>query len=161
MIRLCVGIEHVDDIIADLDQALAAAVGPLIDRPASSRRSAVDVAVATDHRAAPVGRSAREPRAAAARSACVNNMPDAALCGHRAAVRDLLAAAAGSDFASTCASSRLPSVRRGDDARRAMDGRYASPEALQRSGADGLIVTGLSRARRTCATSPTGRSSPA
>jgi len=29
MIRLCVGIEHADDIIADLDQALAAAVAPL------------------------------------------------------------------------------------------------------------------------------------
>jgi O-acetylhomoserine (thiol)-lyase len=27
MIRLCIGIEHIDDIIADLDQALAAAVG--------------------------------------------------------------------------------------------------------------------------------------
>jgi len=26
MIRLCVGIEHIDDIIADLDQALAASV---------------------------------------------------------------------------------------------------------------------------------------
>lgn len=25
MIRLCIGIEHIDDIIADLDQALAAA----------------------------------------------------------------------------------------------------------------------------------------
>ena len=25
MIRLCVGIEHIDDILADLDQALAAA----------------------------------------------------------------------------------------------------------------------------------------
>jgi O-acetylhomoserine (thiol)-lyase len=33
MIRLSVGIEHIDDIIADLDQALEAAVGPLI-RPA-------------------------------------------------------------------------------------------------------------------------------
>jgi O-acetylhomoserine (thiol)-lyase len=25
MIRLCIGIEHIDDILADLDQALAAA----------------------------------------------------------------------------------------------------------------------------------------
>ena len=27
MIRLCIGIEHIDDIIADLEQALSAAAG--------------------------------------------------------------------------------------------------------------------------------------
>ncbi|MHB1304397.1 MAG: O-acetylhomoserine aminocarboxypropyltransferase/cysteine synthase family protein [Acidiphilium sp.] len=35
MIRLSVGIEHIDDIIADLDQALAVAAGPAIRQPAA------------------------------------------------------------------------------------------------------------------------------
>jgi cystathionine beta-lyase/cystathionine gamma-synthase len=35
MIRLCVGIEHVDDIIADLDQALSAAGSRLASRIAA------------------------------------------------------------------------------------------------------------------------------
>jgi len=33
MIRLCIGIEHVDDIIADLEQALEASAGEVIDMP--------------------------------------------------------------------------------------------------------------------------------
>ena len=31
MIRLCIGIEHVDDIIADLSQALEASAGEVIE----------------------------------------------------------------------------------------------------------------------------------
>jgi O-acetylhomoserine (thiol)-lyase len=38
MIRLCVGIEHADDIIADLDQALAAADGRVVPLKAAARR---------------------------------------------------------------------------------------------------------------------------
>ena len=69
MIRLSIGIEHVDDIIADLDQAL------------DQRRENADAAssnplFARHERAADVAR--RRP-ARRSSSGCVNNMPDAAL----------------------------------------------------------------------------------
>jgi hypothetical protein len=38
MIRLCVGIEHVCDIIADLDQALAGADGRVVPLRAAAGR---------------------------------------------------------------------------------------------------------------------------
>ena len=96
-IRLSVGIEHIDDIIEDLDQALAAAADTL----AASARGGVGAMSVTIERLSPSDAAADRRRfasggAGAARSrdrgttieiGLVNNMPDAALRADRAAVR--------------------------------------------------------------------------
>ena len=78
MIRLSIGIEHIDDIIADLDQALAAAnrgTRHCLQPNRSPRRARPNAALA-GHRAI------RRPRVRTAnclKIGLVNNMPDAAI----------------------------------------------------------------------------------
>ncbi len=88
-----------------------------------------------------VGRTARKPRTVL-RIGLVNNMPDAAVEATERQFRDLVRAAAGSDFDIDFRLYTLRTMPRGDVMRRAMDSRYASLEALRRCGADGVIVTG-------------------
>jgi O-acetylhomoserine (thiol)-lyase len=44
MIRLCIGIEHIDDILADLDQALAASRAPALWQSATMSEPRLHVA---------------------------------------------------------------------------------------------------------------------
>ena len=96
-------------------------------------------ALAALHRAAAPMAAAGSPRLTIG---LLNNMPDAALCATERQFAGLLAEAAGGAeielhlFA-------LPGVRRGAEARAAMNLRYESAAALSEAGLDGLIVTGL------------------
>jgi homoserine O-succinyltransferase len=72
----------------------------------------------------------------------LNNMPDAALCATERQFAGLLAQAAGG-AAIELRLFALPGVRRGPEARAAMNERYESAALLADAGLDGLIVTGL------------------
>ena len=80
MIRLSVGIEHVDDIVADLDQALGASGGIAMARLRLDRLWRKPAATGG---AGPVT------------IGLVNNMPDTALKSTERQFRDLLASATG------------------------------------------------------------------
>lgn len=72
----------------------------------------------------------------------LNNMPDAALCATERQFAGLLAEAAnGAEIEIKLFA--LPGVRRGHEARAAMNDRYEPATALAEAGLDGLIVTGL------------------
>ena len=72
----------------------------------------------------------------------LNNMPDGALCATERQFTELLAEAAGNAMRIRLKLFALPSVARGERAREAMAGRYASAQGLARAELDGLIVTG-------------------
>jgi homoserine O-succinyltransferase/O-acetyltransferase len=71
----------------------------------------------------------------------LNNMPDAALCATERQFAGLLAEAADAEIEIKLFA--LPGVRRGHEARAAMNARYEPSAALAEAGLDGLIVTGL------------------
>ena len=155
MIRLSVGIEHIDDIIADLDQALDAARrsrGRRWSRP--NRRS--HVTRARPDAAAPIPLRRRR---GGLEIGLVNNMPDAALDGDRAAVRRPARAAARRRPV-RCELFSLPGVPRGERGAQRIGARYAAsrecwdtparrPDRHRRRAAG----------RRTSRTSPIGRRS--
>ena len=72
----------------------------------------------------------------------LNNMPDAALCATERQFAALLEDAAGG-AAIELRLFALPGVRRGHDARAAINARYESALQLADADLDGLIVTGL------------------
>ena len=108
MIRLSIGIEHIDDIIADLDQALAVAAGAstMIGRGISARWSnRMRLLIEPDPpRAGASSGAGRGKRAPAGLQAAdgkrltiglINNMPDGAVEWTERQFLDLLDAAAG------------------------------------------------------------------
>jgi O-acetylhomoserine (thiol)-lyase len=137
MIRLSVGIEHIDDILADLDQALGVRRGP----------------DGAPGEAAPAGQGSR-PSAAARSSrahkerrqitvALVNNMPDAALLATERQFLARLEEASADSWDVRLELYALPGVPRGELARAAIRERYAWGDALlEKGGADAVIVTG-------------------
>jgi homoserine O-succinyltransferase len=141
MIRLSVGIEHIDDILEDLDQALDArrpAPRELPELPSERRPSAAKVSQ---------GRTpAAKPQITVA---LVNNMPDAALAAAERQFSARLEEAAGETLEVRLALYALPGIPRGDLARAAIRERYAWVDALEKTGADAVIVTGCEpRAQR-------------
>ena len=71
----------------------------------------------------------------------INNMPDSALQATERQFTQLLQAAAGNSRVHLHCFS-LPSVKRSQQARQSMDGRYGDIANLGRLRIDGLIVTG-------------------
>jgi O-acetylhomoserine (thiol)-lyase len=140
MIRLSVGIEHVDDIIEDLDQALD------VRRPAPREwMIPPPAAESTDGRrasATPV----RSGHATAAKPqitvALVNNMPDAALLATERQFAARLEAAAGETWDVGLELYALPGIPRGDLARATIRERYRWVDALEKTRPDAIIVTG-------------------
>ncbi len=144
MIRLSIGIEHIDDIIADLDQALAAAAAAAL---AAARRR-IGVAGAENRPdAAPCSTPRNPARPSEVHAAnCVtvgliNNMPDAALEATERQFTDLIRASTRNTVVRLLLFS-IPEVPRADAARRDMAGRYRDVAELWDTRLDGLIVTG-------------------
>jgi O-acetylhomoserine (thiol)-lyase len=135
MIRLSVGIEHIDDILEDLDQALDA-------RPAAPRIEPSPPA-AWARRPASNG-DARRRRTVRPQLtvALVNNMPDAALLATEEQFAARLAEAADDVCDVRLALYALPGLPRGELGRTALRERYASTDTLEKVGADAVIVTG-------------------
>jgi len=134
MIRLSVGIEHIDDILEDLDQALNARrprepVSPL---PSLEERAAA----ATRRRQ---GRAGAKPRVTVA---LVNNMPDAALLATERHFSARLEEAAGEACDVRMSLYAFPGMPRCDLARVTIRERYLWVDALEKVGADAVIVTG-------------------
>jgi homoserine O-succinyltransferase len=92
--------------------------------------------LAADHRPAAV---VTRPRIDIA---LVNNMPDAAVQATERQFAGLIAEAARDDFDVQLSLYTLPETPRGEQARAAMQERYAGAEALMAAGTDALIVTG-------------------
>ena len=184
MIRLSIGIEHIDDIIADLDQALAAAQtrrsGAAAWPPNSAERKGRCRFSSTDS-----GRHIRSRTAAHARQLHRDRpRQQHARCrtrGDRAAIRRAASARrAGRIPSSGCGSSRCRTFRAPIAAAASSRQRYRDVAELWDSRLDGLIVTGtepraadlrdepywttLGEARRLGATTtprrPSGRASP-
>ncbi len=148
MIRLSVGIEHIDDILADLDQALAAAQARRSPLLAAECRSAGadDDAVLLD--TAQSGPASEVHAANCVTVGLINNMPDAALAGDRAAIhRSHSASARNTVVRLLLFPHSRSSARRGGAARH---GRHviATSAELWDARLDGLIVPAPSRARR-------------
>ena len=140
MIRLSVGVEHIDDILEDLDQALGARHPTHVEQIAPE-----PLLGATGGRPASAGGAAQGRRAGAKPQltvALVNNMPDAALLATERQFAARLEAAAADAFEVRLALYALPGIPRGELARAALRERYAWTEALERVGADAVIVTG-------------------
>ncbi|CAN7387126.1 homoserine O-succinyltransferase [Phenylobacterium sp. LjRoot225] len=139
-IRLSVGIEHIDDILEDLDQALAAR------RPRPRERVNPQPAAKEPTRRAPTPAADRPSRSFSAKPALtialVNNMPDAALLATERQFSALLAEAAGDSCEVKLALYALPGIPRGDLARATLRERYAWTDRLEKLGADAVIVTG-------------------
>ena len=140
MIRLSVGIEHIDDILEDLDQALDVRQARPRDRavppPAAEAATAPQL---SPGRARPRGGVSSKPQLTIA---LVNNMPDAALLATERQFSSLLAEAAGDVCDVRLALYALPGIPRGDLARATLRERYAWTDTLERLGADAVIVTG-------------------
>lgn len=134
MIRLSVGIEHIDDILEDLDQALNAR------RPREPLPSPASV---EKHAAAGVE---RRHRRAGGKSrvtvALVNNMPDAALVATERQFSARLEEAAGGACDVRMTLYTFPGLPRCDGARATIRERYLGVDALEKDGADAVIVTG-------------------
>jgi homoserine O-succinyltransferase len=140
MIRLSVGIEHIDDILEDLDQALDARGSRARDRISPSsvlEQPTRRLATAADDRA---GRSF-SPKPALT-IALVNNMPDGALLATERQFSALLKEAAEDLCEVTLTLYALPGIPRGDLARATLRERYAWADRLDKVGADAVIVTG-------------------
>jgi homoserine O-succinyltransferase len=134
MIRLSVGIEHIDDILEDLDQALNA------PRP----REPVDRAPSVENRAARAAKR-RQPGVGAKPQvtvALVNNMPDAALLATERQFSAVLQEAAGEACDVRMTLYTFPGLPRCDVAQATIRERYLGVDALEKEGADALIVTG-------------------
>ena len=128
-IRLSVGIEHIDDIIADLDQALAAAM--------PGRLRAVRWMAGVEKFTLGGGRDYR----GAVHVGLVNNMPDAAMRATELQFAKLLKEASGPLDVRLHLFS-LPEIPRGEVSASRMEGFYADAETLPTAGVDALIVTG-------------------
>jgi O-acetylhomoserine (thiol)-lyase len=140
MIRLSVGIEHIDDILEDLDQALGARQPARVERITAS-----PPLVEKSARRASGGRVRNGRRSAARRQltiALVNNMPDAAMLATERQFAARLEEAAADTWDVRLALYALPGIPRGELARAALRERYAWAEDLERTGADAVIVTG-------------------
>jgi homoserine O-succinyltransferase len=138
MIRLSVGIEHIDDILEDLDQALDARRPQPLDE-------AMPLAAGAGGGQAPPGRARSGRRASGKpliRVALVNNMPDAALLATERQFSARLEEAAGEACEVRLDLYALPGVSRGDLARASLRERYRWTDALEKAGADAVIVTG-------------------
>jgi O-acetylhomoserine (thiol)-lyase len=135
MIRLSVGIEHIDDILEDLDQALDA-------RPAAPRIEPSPPAAYARRPASNGGAHRRRPTRPQLTIALVNNMPDAALHATEQQFATRLAEAADEACDVRLALYALPGLPRGELGRTAVRERYAWTDALERDGADAIIVTG-------------------
>jgi O-acetylhomoserine (thiol)-lyase len=137
MIRLSVGIEHIDDILEDLDQALET-------RPAQARRNSVEPSMEAPAERGTSGGKVRQARRARPRLtvALVNNMPDAALLATERQFAARLGEAAGDVCEVRLELYALPGIPRGELARAALRERYAWADALETVGADAMIVTG-------------------
>jgi O-acetylhomoserine (thiol)-lyase len=146
-IRLSVGIEHIDDILEDLDQALAAR------RPRPRERVSPPPAVKEPRRSPPTPVADHPSRSFSPKPALtialVNNMPDAALLATERQFSALLTEAAGDFCEVKLALYALPGIPRGDLARATLRERYAWTDRLEKLGADAVIVTGCEpRAQR-------------
>ena len=146
-IRLSIGIEHIDDIIEDIDQALAkASARPCARRPRNRPASAHERSCSTRPIASPaLAPAASEPRARRPGELdhrLVNNMPDSALKATERQFMRLVQAAAGDD------PRPLPLLLAADGGALAdrpsdhIDEDYADIAELDRLQIDGLIVTG-------------------
>ena len=135
MIRLSVGIEHIDDILEDLNQALDA-------RPAAPRVELTPPAACTRRPASNGGARRRRPARPQLTVALVNNMPDAALLATEEQFATRLAEAAGDACDVHLALYALPGLPRGELGRTVLRERYAWTDALEEAGADAVIVTG-------------------
>jgi O-acetylhomoserine (thiol)-lyase len=135
MIRLSVGIEHIDDILEDLDQALEA-------RPAARRIEPSSPAVCARRPASNGSGSRRRLTRPQLTVALVNNMPDAALLATEEQFAARLAEAADDACDVRLALYALPRLPRGDLGRTALRERYAWTDDLEKAGADAVIVTG-------------------
>jgi O-acetylhomoserine (thiol)-lyase len=147
MIRLSVGIEHVDDILEDLDQALdVCRVRPhdKVNAPLPLQTPAQPRAAASQ--APPRHGSPSKPELTVA---LVNNMPDGALLATERQFSSRLAEAAGDFCDVRLALYALPGIPRGELARATLRERYAWTDTLEKVGADAVIVTGCEpRAQR-------------
>jgi O-acetylhomoserine (thiol)-lyase len=133
MIRLSVGIEHIDDILEDLDQALDA-------RPAAPR---VELSSPAAYARRPASNGARRRSARPELTvALVNNMPDAALQATEEQFATRLAEAAGDACDVRLSLYALQSLPRSELGRTALRERYAWTDELEHAGADAVIVTG-------------------
>ncbi|HKR90647.1 MAG TPA: homoserine O-succinyltransferase, partial [Phenylobacterium sp.] len=139
MIRLSVGVEHIDDILEDLDQALHAAARVRLARssPAAVGRSSPEA-----RRPRAIRFDRRAPGSTPLEIGLVNNMPDAALVATERQFASLLAEASRNQFDVSLRLYALPGVSRGELALAALKERYAPVDALKAMGADALIVTG-------------------
>jgi len=147
MIRLSVGIEHVEDILEDLDQALD------VRRPAPreliGHSSPIEASGAPRHATAKLSQGCPAAAKPQFTVALVNNMPDAALAATERQFSARLEEAAGETYEVRLALYALPGIPRGDLARAAIRERYAWADALEKTGADAVIVTGCEpRAQR-------------
>jgi O-acetylhomoserine (thiol)-lyase len=135
MIRLSIGIEHIDDILEDLDQALEA-------RPAAPRVELSKPAAFARRSASNGGARHRRSARPELTVALVNNMPDAALLATEEQFATRLAEAAGDACDVRLALYALPGLPRGELGRSALRERYAFTDDLEKAGADAVIVTG-------------------
>jgi O-acetylhomoserine (thiol)-lyase len=138
MIRLSVGIEHIDDIIEDLDQALSARRAQPWDQAGPSAEAAA-AGQAPQSRPRSGRRASGKPQITVA---LVNNMPDAALLATERQFSARLEEAAGEDWEVRLDLYALPGVSRGDLARAALRERYRWTDALEKAGCDAVIITG-------------------
>ena len=142
MIRLSVGIEHIDDIIADLDQALAGRAG-------AARKSADRGRVTRETlKAMPLLLDTLRPGPAVdlrgrncLTIGLVNNMPDAACEATERQFLKLLRAASN-DVVVLLKLFSIAAVPRSETTRAELAGRYRDISELWNAPLDGLIVTG-------------------